>query len=203
MKKEYVMVFRRDLLDDIGSFSGITCDMTYISKLRSEILDNKNYSFMDRAKAEDDIRYKQVIPYCLIKFRDSIFSYCRGKLLSEKRLLKKYSIGVGGHVSSEDPSLFDNAYDFGLKREIQEEVDIESGYTNNFVALINDDSNDVGKVHIGFVHILELNDEKIQARQQSINDAKLLSIEYISSRIERYENWSKLCIEKLPDLIKS
>ena len=128
--------------------------------------------------------------------------YRRGKLLAEKRLLGNYSLGIGGHISVTDPGLFGSSYDDGLKREINEEVVIESPYTQRVVALLNDDSNDVGKVHFGVVHVLTLDKPLVKPREKSINETKFLAISELQKDVEKFENWSKICIQNIQRLIQ-
>jgi predicted NUDIX family phosphoesterase len=151
--EEYVLVFPAQLLDQIGAFQGISFE---VNKYLDLILNPKNHTFLKRKDAETDPAYKQLIPYALLHCGSDVFVYRRGKLLAEKRLLGNYSLGIGGHISVTDPGLFGSSYEDGLKREINEEVIIESPYTQRIVALLNDNSNEVGKVHFGIVHALTL-----------------------------------------------
>jgi len=80
------------------------------------------------------------------------------------------------HISITDPGLFGSTYEDGLKREINEEVIIDSPYTQRVVALLNDDSNDVGKVHFGVVHVLTLDKPLVKPREKSINETIFLGI---------------------------
>jgi len=89
-----------------------------------------------------------------------------------------------------------------LKREINEEVVIESPYTQRVVALLNDDSNDVGKVHFGVVHVLTLDKPLVKPREKSINETKFLAISELQKDVEKFENWSKICIQNIQRLIQ-
>ncbi len=130
-----------------------------------------------------------------------VFVYRRGKLLAEKRLHGNYSLGIGGHISVTDPGLFGTSYDDGLKREINEEVTIESQYTQRVVALLNDDTNEVGKVHFGVIHILSLEKPLVKPREKSINETKFLGINELQNNIDGFENWSKICIQNIRQLL--
>ena len=167
--EEYVLVFPTQLLEQIGKFQGISFEL---DKYLDIILNPKNHTFLKRKDAETNPAYKQLIPYALLHCGNKFFVYRRGKLLAEKRLLDNYSLGIGGHISVTDPGLFGSTYDDGLKREISEEVTIESLYTQRVVALLNDDSNDVGKVHFGIVHALTLEKPLVKPREKSINETK-------------------------------
>jgi predicted NUDIX family phosphoesterase len=196
--EEHVLVFPTQLLEQLGMFQGLSFDL---DKYRDVIRNPKNHTFLQRKEAESNPAYKQLIPYALLQFKDTIFVYRRGKLLAEKRLHGNYSIGVGGHISVTDSGLFSTTYEDGLKREINEEVIIESPYTQRVVALLNDDSNDVGKVHFGVVHALTLEKPLVKPREKSINETKFLNTEELRNKIDTFENWSKICIQHIDRII--
>ena len=197
--EEYVLVFPTQLLVQIGKFQGVSFEL---DKYLDIILNPKNHTFLKRKEAETNPAYKQLIPYALLQFKDTFFVYRRGKLLAEKRLLGNYSLGIGGHISVADPGLFGSSYDDGLKREINEEVVIESPYTQRVVALLNDDSNDVGKVHFGIVHVLTLEKPLVKPREKSINETKFLGMNELENDMDKFENWSKICIQNMQHFIQ-
>jgi predicted NUDIX family phosphoesterase len=196
--EEYVLVFPTQLLDQIGGFQGISFEL---NKYLDSILNPANYTYLKRKDAETNPAFKQLIPYALLHCGNDVFVYRRGKLLAEKRLLGNYSLGIGGHISVTDPGLFGTKYEDGLKREIHEEVVIESPYTQRIVALINDDSNEVGKVHFGIVHALALEKPLVKPREKSINETKFLSLGELEKNIDGFENWSKICIQHIRKIV--
>ncbi len=196
--EEHVLVFKTQLLEHIGMFQGLCFEL---GKYRDIIYNSKNHIFLKRKDAESNPAYKQLIPYALLQFKNTFFVYRRGKLLAEKRLLGNYSLGVGGHISVTDPGLFGTTYEDGLRREIHEEVILESPYTQRIVALLNDDSDDVGKVHFGIVHVLALEKPLVKPREKSINETKFLDTEELSNKIITFENWSKICIHHIDRII--
>ena len=197
--EEYVLAFETKLLEHIGIFQGLSFEL---DKYLDIVHNPKNHTFIKRKDAESNPAYKQLIPYALLQCEGIVFVYRRGKLLAEKRLLGSYSLGIGGHISVTDPGLFGSSYDDGLKREINEEVTIESHYTQRVVALLNDDSNDVGKVHFGVVHVLTLDKPLVKPREKSINETKFLGISELQKDVEKFENWSKICIQNIEQLIQ-
>jgi len=197
--EEYVLVFPTQLLDQIGKFQGISFEL---NKYLDIILNPINHTFLKRKDAETNPAFKQLIPYALLHCGSDVFIYRRGKLLAEKRLFGNYSLGIGGHISVTDPGLFSTTYEDGLKREIDEEVIIESPYTQRVVALLNDDSNDVGKVHFGIVHALTLEKPLVKPREKSINETKFLGISELQKDVDGFENWSKICIEHIQKIIQ-
>src|SRR5918996_5528386 len=100
---ENILVIRRSLFDELGSFQGFNFEA---EKYLSVILSRGNNFFLPRAQAEQDPAYKQIIPYALIAFEDRVLYYVRGKKAGEQRLVAKGSIGIGGHMNEGDESLF-------------------------------------------------------------------------------------------------
>jgi predicted NUDIX family phosphoesterase len=196
--EEHVLVFPTLLLNQIENFQGLSFDLDKYSDI---IHNPKNHFFIKRIDAETNPEYKQLIPYAILHCGEKILIYRRGKLLAEKRLHGNYSLGVGGHISVSDPGLFGTTYEDGLKREINEEVHIESRYTQRIVALLNDDSNDVGKVHLGIVHVLTLEKPMVQPKEKSINETKFADLKELQDRIETFENWSKICIQQIDKIL--
>lgn len=198
--EEYVMVFPTALLDEIGKFQGLTFELNKYLKV---ILDPTKHSFIQRKNAESNPDYKQLIPYSILHSKGKIFVYCRGKLLAEKRLHGNYSIGVGGHISITDPTLFSTTYEDGLIREVNEEVNIESKYQKRIAALLNDDSNDVGKVHFGIIHIFDLDEPLVKPREKSIKETRFSTFEELKKDVDKFETWSQICIKQLDKLISN
>jgi predicted NUDIX family phosphoesterase len=196
--EEYVLVFKTQLLEHMGMFQGLCFEL---NRYRDIIHNPKNHIYLKRKDAESNPSYKQLIPYALLQYKDTFFVYRRGKLLAEKRLLGNYSLGIGGHISITDPGLFGSTYEDGLKREINEEVIIDSPYTQRVVALLNDDSNDVGKVHFGVVHVLTLDKPLVKPREKSINETIFLGIGDLQKDVDGFENWSKICIQNIQHML--
>ena len=154
--------------------------------------------YLNRSEAENDRRYKQLIPYVLIVSQDRILRYQRGKGGQETRLRGLYSVGIGGHISDEDHGLFskDIGYHDAMRREILEEVAIED-VNETAVAVINDDSTDVGYVHFGVVHVMRVANEEVVGRRKGIVNPEFVPIAQAASQASEYESWSRFCLEKL------
>ncbi len=195
---ERVLVFPTNILLSIGYFEGLCYD---VDKYLPLILENNIY--MKREKIESDSNFKQLIPYVIICYKDLIIRYRRGVLLNEKRLEGKNSIGIGGHISITDASEMKNNYIMGMAREINEELVIKTTYKTYLKALLNDDSNNVGKVHFGLIYVMRLDEPKVRKRELSINDLKFINKIELKSNISEYENWSRICIKDIDRLISS
>lgn len=168
-----------------------------VERLRSLV---EQARFLPRHDLETDPSYKQVIPYVVLKCRNEVFAYTRGRLSSESRLVAKVSIGLGGHVEWSDDSLFDDAmasYVRASKREVEEEVAMTSPYSERIAGLIYDGSTDVGKVHLGVLHIWELDTPTAAPRERKITDARFRTIAALSRRSSRLESWSVIALRAL------
>src|SRR5882762_1547074 len=173
--EENVLVIRRALLDQLGSFHGLNFEPR---KYLDAILSRGNNFFLPRPKAENDPTHKQIIPYVLLAFEDKVLYYVRGKRAGEQRLVAKGSIGIGGHMNDEDESLFawdEQAYRAGVEREVKEEVRIETPFEDRIVALLNDDTTEVGRVHLGVVHVFRLEEAKVRKREAMITNMAFLT----------------------------
>jgi len=199
---ERVLVIKRELFDEIGTFQGIS---TEIDKYLPAFLNPINNFFIHRELAEDDPTHKQIIPYAIFKHGDKFLKYLRGKKSGEQRLASKSSIGIGGHINQDDfnsSSLEKDTYLTGIEREINEELIINCDYNNLPIALINDDSNDVGQVHLGVVHLFDLESDQVEAGEANIENLEFLSSDDLLREKDNLESWSQICVDHLDEIIK-
>ena len=198
---ENVLVIRRSLFDELGAFEGLNFDS---EKYLKTILARGNNFFIPRPEAESNPAYKQIIPYALIVFQNTVLHYVRGKKAGEQRLIAKGSIGIGGHMNEADESLFamdEEAYRAGVEREVNEEIKIDTPFEDQIVALLNDDSTEVGRVHLGIVHVFKLKEPKVQKREALITGLTFLTKEELLARRETMETWSQICLNSLDRLL--
>ena len=198
---ENVLVVKRELFDELGSFQGLNFEA---EKYLKAILSRGSNFFVPRPEAENDPAYKQIIPYALIAFEETVLHYVRGKKAGEQRLVAKGSIGIGGHMNETDESLFaldEQAYRAGVEREVNEEIKIDSPFEDRIVALLNDDSTEVGRVHLGIVHIFKLKEPNVQKREAMITGLTFLTKEELMARRESLETWSQICLDSLELLL--
>ena len=200
---ENVLVVRRSLFDELGSFHGLNFEP---EKYLQALLSRGNNFFLPRAQAENDPAHKQIIPYAIIAHGDTVLHYVRGKKAGEQRLVAKGSIGIGGHMNQEDESLFnfavdEAAYRAGVEREVNEEIRIETVFEDRTVALLNDDTTEVGRVHLGIVHVFRLAEPKVAKREAMITNMAFLKKEELLARRDSLETWSQLCVDSLDRLL--
>jgi predicted NUDIX family phosphoesterase len=191
---EHVLVVPRSLFDQLGAFEGFSSE---VDRYLPEFLKPENNFFMARDTAETDPTHKQLIPYALVCHRGKVLHYVRGKKSGEQRLASKGSIGIGGHVNTDDAqaaSLGRSTYETGVDRELNEELKLPGAYRQRIAGLVNDDSNEVGQVHLGVVHVFELESAEVAPNEAPITELEFLSREELEARRDRLETWSQLLL---------
>src|SRR5258708_18527906 len=198
--EERVLCFERKLLEELGMFQGLSLE---VEKYLPVVTSTAHLVYRNRSEAEQDKRYKQLIPYVLIICDGKILRYRRGRGGQETRLHGLYSVGIGGHISDEDHGLFSSSagYQDGMRREIMEEVAVDE-VKEAAVAVINDDSTEVGWVHFGVVHIMHVANETTAGGRSGIVAPEFIPISEAVKDSAGYESWSRFCLEKL-DLLLS
>ena len=107
-------------------------------------------------------------------------------------------MGIGGHIASCDGEYGDNvSYEAGMRRELEEEVAIAGAFTSRCVGLINDDATPVGSVHLGIVHILELEQPQVASRESELVDCGFATLEELLTAREQFETWSQITLDAL------
>lgn len=204
--EERVLVVPTALFRSIGEFQGL---LTEGIERYAPLFSREHARFMRRGDAELDPAYKQLIPYALFVSRDEegrdvVFAYLRGKGQGEARLRSKWSAGVGGHVNENDadPNAQVDAFDAGARREIEEEVALGSPIRSfKKVALVNDDRTEVGRVHMGVVCLVELEEPKMRSNEPELLEAGFKTIDALKREIEedpeRFESWTALAVREL------
>jgi len=197
--EERVLCFPRKLLEEVGVFQGLSLE---VEKYLPVVTSSSQLVYLNRTEAEQDKRYKQLIPYVLLICNGKILRYRRGRGGQETRLHGMYSVGIGGHIADEDHGLFskDRGYWDGMWREITEEVTVKK-VNESAVAVINDDSTEVGYVHFGVVHIMHVADETVAGRRSGILGPEFIPIVEAVTDLSEYESWSRLCLEHLELLL--
>jgi predicted NUDIX family phosphoesterase len=201
--EENVLVVRRSLFDELGAFHGLNFEP---QKYIDAFLSRGNNFFLPRSQAETNPAYKQIIPYALIASENKVAYYVRGKKAGEQRLVAKGSIGIGGHMSEEKDKFLwhttdEAAYRAGVEREVNEEINIDTPFEDRIVALLNDDTTEVGSVHLGIVHVFKLAEPKVEKREAMITGLTFLSKEELLTRRETMETWSQICLDSLDRLL--
>jgi predicted NUDIX family phosphoesterase len=200
MKREMILCIEREMLDinlEVNGYSSVD------SVKLQEILRPENMWFCPREIIETRPSFLQLIPYIVLTDGQNYLSYRRGKAGGEARLHSRISIGFGGHVEIADAVLENtlinvfSTLENAVEREIREEISIPEIIHKNYTGILFDDSNEVGKVHLGIVEIWRLNSGNIKSLDASHMECRWLSIEEIRSFYSELESWSQLVVDSL------
>lgn len=197
--EEQILVVPESVISAIGPLEGFCRD---VDRFLGPILASDQLSFRPRGEMESDPSFKQLIPYVILQHADAagcvrLFTYTRGSGQGESRLHAKRSIGIGGHISEEDAAGGSDPYLTGMRRELDEEVTIECECIEHRVGLIYDSTTEVGRVHLGVVHVFELADQRVQANEDDISAAEFVSLQQLKDQRDSLEVWSRLCLDSL------
>ncbi len=205
LQTERVLVVPAELFCRLGYFQGFSSE---VERFLPELFSPQHTSYRPRHEVEQDPSFKQLIPYVIFRYRDDaggvhVFQYTRGKGQGEGRLHSKRSVGIGGHISADDTAggqqgdHAEGAYQEGMRRELDEEVAVEAPYTQCCVGLINDDETEVGRVHLGVVHIFDVERPDVRPREADILEAGFRPIDDILADTSGFESWSQICLRAL------
>ena len=198
-----ILVVRRALFDELGAFQGLNFE---VGRYLPALLARENNFFAPRSAAETDPTLKQIIPYTLLVHEGRVLHYVRGKKAGEQRLVAKGSMGIGGHINDHDEGLFAMdraAYEAAVRREVGEELRVGASYSDHVVALLNDDSNEVGKVHLGVVHVFHLSSADVQKGEAMITELQFLDRAGLAAQRDRMESWSQICFDHLDQVLQA
>ncbi len=194
---EHVLVITRALLDQLGSFQGFQSNVN--PYLDAMLAPGANF-FMERPAAELDPTHKQLIPYSIFHHAGGYLCYTRGGKSGEKRLVAKRSVGIGGHINPVDQShdgLGETMYFNSIEREMAEELVIGGTHTQEVIGLINDDSSEVGSVHLGVVHRFGLSSDEVRSNEDAIQDLRFFTLDELKAMHGELETWSQIIVDHL------
>jgi len=183
---ELVLVVPRSSIMPDPGWHGITTER--LDQFESIV--RRDGRFLPRPAMEVDRQWKQVIPYLVLRDADRYFLMRRTKAGGDARLHDRYSIGVGGHLNPGDIDLAG-----GLRREWREELvsDFEPDF--RLVGLLNDDTTEVGSVHVGAVYIADAAGRPVSIRETEKLSGSFVGPEEVAREVDRMETWSVLVFE--------
>lgn len=190
---ERVLVIPTARLRAVGSFCGLRIE----PPLAAMLLDPAHFQFRPRRDVETDPEFKQLIPYVVLRAGAALFHYRRGSSGTETRLAALRSVGIGGHISEADAADGSDPYRTGMLRELSEEVAIGGGWRESFLGFINDDRTPVGQVHLGVVHLFELESPAVRPREAALSDAGFAPLSELAAASEQFETWSQFVLAEL------
>ena len=148
--------------------------------------------FRARAVTETDRAWKQVIPYLVLRDGPLYFLMRRTRAGGDARLHDLWSIGVGGHLNPGDVDLAG-----GLRREWSEEID--AAFTPEFrlIGLLNDDTTEVGGVHLGAVYVADAGGRRVAIRETDKLSGGFAGVAEVAAVRDQLETWSALAFEAI------
>ena len=185
---ELVLVVARDLIPDRGDWHGLRADD--VTGFLEVVAGHGRYA--RREEMERDPSNKQVIPYLVLRDGERYFLMRRTRAGGDARLFDRWSIGVGGHLNPGDDGVFG-----GLRREWREELaaDFEPVFTP--IGLLNDDTTDVGSVHLGVVFVADAEGRSVTVRETDKLRGAFASPAEVAAGIDHLETWSRIVFEAL------
>lgn len=157
---------------------------------------NDKKEFLPRSVMETDPAYKQIIPYLVYTYEGKYFLMQRKSDASEARLRNKLTLGIGGHIRQEDMS--ENSLFAWALREFHEEVHYAGNVTVKPLGIVNDDSIEVGKMHIGFVFLLQGDSADITVKSE-LKNGVMVSLDECIAQKECMETWSQFIVNFLQE----
>ena len=187
---ENILVVSRNAFPSIDTWHGLQ-PINY--KQYAEMIEREK-KFLPRSQMEVDPNYKQIIPFLVFEHENKYFLMQRQAKATEVRLQSKYTFGIGGHIRQED--IQGNDIPTWAQREFEEEVDYKGSYTIEPLGLLNDDTNEVGKVHIGFVFLLHGDSADITVKSE-LKSGTLLTLEECEHFYPNMESWAQIVFKFL------
>lgn len=186
MAEQVMVVAREDIAAHLVEYGLVTdgCDEVF------ETIVDRHF-FLDRPTAERSPQYKQIIPYVVIRSGDAYFLLQRTPKQFEARLHHKLSLGIGGHINPDAPDLID-----GLQKELEEEVEVVGDYDLTFVGILNDDTTDVGSVHLGAVYVLDTPGGEVRVRETEKMSGRWVPRAELAAEREAMETWSQIVYDE-------
>lgn len=190
---ENILVVRREYLAPY-----LTEDFGLITEGVEEIVRaiEAHHEFRPRPEMETDPAYKQIIPYVLVTRGAEAFVMQRLKKGGEQRLHGLLSLGVGGHINPVDDTAGHGALMAGLRREVDEEVALERAASLTPLGVINNDRDEVGRVHLGFLFRLEA-EGAVTVRETEKLSGSFMPIAALPALRDKMEGWSQIALEVL------
>lgn len=200
----------RDMLEKRALLAHGFSPTTSLPNLDERALLLEHLAFAKRGPLEEDPSRKQLIPYVVVTRGDKIFTMRRKRASLEARLHDKGSIGVGGHLSRVDEVNSAAGFDeitAGMMRELHEELALSQAPTIEqltYRGLINDDTNEVGQVHLGLVYHLALSPTAhVEVREVEKLEGGWSSLEELEREQTNLETWSALLLAPLANWLQS
>ena len=154
----------------------------------------REHEFLPRPQMETDPSYRQIIPYVAVTRGDEIFAMRRLNKGGEARLHGKISLGAGGHIERADDDKREGILMRALEREVSEEVSVENVVSLTPLGVINEEGDEVSRVHLGFLFRMEVEGE-VAVRETEKLSGEWIKISDLPAYSEEMEGWSRIAME--------
>jgi predicted NUDIX family phosphoesterase len=191
---ERVLVLPRNRVPGGCDFTGVRqATDADVAELQAAIAEHGRY--LDRPDAEADSSMKQLIPYVVVRDGTDVFLMRRTNAGGDARLHGRASIGVGGHLNPVDDG--DDPLMTGLDREWAEELDADFEPSFELRGFLNDDTNDVGAVHLGVVFEVQAAGRPVEVREHEKLSGSFVAPTELGEAYDQLETWSRLVVDAL------
>ena len=206
-KKRQEIVFAvatTELLSPVNFLlQGFDSDPDKCRALTRAINNSKEFVNWQRWRLEENPLYQQPIPYVMVCKDGKLLCY-RRRECGDFRLLGKASVGIGGHVNTDEDK--DDIMK-ATRRELNEEL-MFNGKTLSEkdvveriypAGILKDWRDPVGAVHVGVVMAFDATGLEIEAREEGIHIGWIDNTdEYMDSThgLPNLEGWSEMILKK-------
>ena len=189
----------------ISVFADVAAPSTRLIDSATVNIQSKDVVIMQRALLETNPKFRQLIPYVVVKQGDKYLAYERSVSGGESRLHNLFSIGIGGHVDAVD-AVYDEKGVFqltdtlrtGMYRELHEELGLtESDFLGmTTIGYLCIDVTPVDEVHLGIVLVAEVHaDLVVTSKEDALNLAGFLAADELAKL--NLESWSETVVAEL------
>ena len=159
-----------------------------------------------RGLLEEDPAFKQIIPYLVLVHENRVFYYARAGNISEKRLARKVSIGLGGHVELEDIAHVDETIMAGVIREVEEEIGVKLKPGNIApLGFIYTEGSIVDEVHLGILMVGKVTSSEVKVNPEEIGQYGYATSQEMEAMLQsgeyEFENWTRIAWQSAQPLL--
>ncbi len=191
MEEDVLVVPRSVLFGGGAGFRGLLKEYKLLKKIAAHHL------FVPRSAVEHNPAFKQVVTYLVLTCRGRVFLYQRQSSSREKRLVSRYSLGLGGHINPRPRCDFRHLVLLNLYRELEEEVALRPPFARRFLGLVNDDETPVGRHHVGLVFLVSCSSLEVVVREKEKISGAFVPAAALPSYEEQLESWSRLILPRI------
>jgi predicted NUDIX family phosphoesterase len=170
-----------------------------------ELVERSGLCLGGREWLESDERFRQIIPYVVLRDAGKLLGYMRSSEGNEARLHGRCSLGFGGHIDLDDVVSEGSVVDLrrtiatSANRELLEEVGLQPEQVRNreFLGLICSSSSEVERVHLGWVEVWDTDLTSIAPTDPTVVHLAPITVGEALDQADQYEAWSRHTLDLL------